>query len=1073
MRYSSRRWLGKLLPIPTLTLVALLVTVFASRTTSAEDSSAVVTQLLDWTDIDRGVCAVVGAHGGLALELARNSNLLVHVRDTDALAVAQLRQAADSAGLGIQRLAVEQGRTDRLPYTDNTVDLLVIEQASAKWLNGTEVHELLRVLRPDGMALVSGDVEPAIFDNWAANAAHHVESGEGILSGWMRITKPANAGIDEWTHWEKSPDNNPVSADQLIKAPYMTQFMAEPFYIGMPSVTTIAGGRTFLAIGHIAHHRREWGMLNKLIARNGYNGTILWTRNLPEGYLVHRSAFVATADTFYMMDDDRCLALDTRTGQQQREIRIPGLKGEWKWMSIQNDVLYVLAGEPGPGTETIKGDRTTGGWSWGDLSKGYYGKRIQFSLGDTLAAYDLRKDETIWIHAEETLIDARGMSLREGRLFLYCPERHLRCLAANSGEALWTNDEPDVLELIAEPGRGLRSTPGFRTACIAVATPRALIVQGQTRMNVVAVSTDSGSLLWTKKKITNNPNAIYVDGNIILGVGPDGSHVVMDPVTGQVIEDLEFHKVACTRLTASTDSFFCRGEGLMRFDRESKKPMVDGAVRPGCNDGALPANGLLYLGPWQCDCNLSLIGRIAKCSAGDFDFDVLGTDAERLELKVDDVTDVAALAVTGQDWPTYRQNNHRTAGTPVDVAADVKQQWRLTPAQPYVPTTPTAAGGLVFVAGEDGKVRAIESKSGELSWEFSTPCPIKYPPTIWNGRAYVGSGDGFVYALEAATGRLLWRFRAAPSERHLMVYGTLNSTWPVASGVLVDEGVAYFAAGIVDHDGTYVYALDAETGEMKWQNGSSGHLNPELRKGVSVQGNLTILGDRLMLAGGNQVSPAPYDIATGQCLAEPFDQGWPKANHGRFVGVFQAETVIAGGRILYADPANVASKGGFDAHFGKQPHRLNYGGVPPAWHENTLAMVNYKRGRLTCCDGDQVAALIQQGPADGAARRGESVASAIKASDTIRWQTDLDHSEKFETVALAVCPNTIVAVLQYQDPFRSQPQWYVAAFAANDGTLRFRRELPGEPLPDGLLVDRDGQVVVCMIQGDVVCWGPG
>ena len=48
--------------------------------------------------------------------------------------------------------------------------------------------------------------------------------------------------------------------------------------------------------------------------------------------------------------------------------------------------------------------------------------------------------------------------------------------------------------------------------------------------------------------------------------------------------------------------------------------MIDGAARPGCNDGVIPANGLIYLGPWACDCNLSLIGNVARCSAGNFDF---------------------------------------------------------------------------------------------------------------------------------------------------------------------------------------------------------------------------------------------------------------------------------------------------------------------------------------------------------------------------------------------------------------------------------------------------------------------
>ena len=87
---------------------------------------------------------------------------------------------------------------------------------------------------------------------------------------------------------------------------------------------------------------------------------------------------------------------------------------------------------------------------------------------------------------------------------------HGRCLLDQLGPEGPAN-------LIEQPGRGLVSTPGFRSGCLTVATPEALIIQGQTRMNVVAVSTNDGSLLWTKKKFTNNPNAIYLDGKVVAG----------------------------------------------------------------------------------------------------------------------------------------------------------------------------------------------------------------------------------------------------------------------------------------------------------------------------------------------------------------------------------------------------------------------------------------------------------------------------------------------------------------------------------------------------------------------------
>ena len=1043
------------------------------ETLSADDAS-LADQLVAATGVQRGVCATVATGPGdtLPIELAESSEWLVHVRSSDPESVDALRRAGVTAGLGIRRLSVEQGGFGQLPYADNILDVLVIPDASGA--DVPELDEMLRAVRPQGTILIGGGPAAEQFRRRTITI-----SGEGNdfsevgNTGWLKLTTPALAGAGDWSHWEHGPDNNPVSEDELIQFPYMTQFLAEPYYIAMPSITTAAAGRTFLAIGHIAHHRREWDQMNKLIARNGHNGTVLWERQLPEGYLVHRSAFIATEDTFYMIDGSRALMLDPETGEEQGEVRIPGVDGVWKWMVLDGSVLHVLAGEPDPSAELVKGDRSFGGWSWADLSQGYYTRpNVPWGFGSTLVAYDLGSEEIVWQHDEESPIDSRSMAMGEDRITLYCPHAHLRCLDRESGDVLWTNDEQNVLDLIEEPGQGLTSTPGFRTACLTVFTPDALIIQGQTRQNVVAISTADGYLLWTKKKITNNPNAIYVDGQVILGVGERGSHVALDPVSGEVDEDLGFLKRACTRLTACSDSFFVRGEGTLRYDRESGEVLIDGAARPACNDGALPANGLLYLGPWQCDCNLSLIGRLAKCSAGDFEFGVTATGEERL-VRADTETPLEPVANEDGDWPSYRGDNDRSSSTVTEVPAAVGPRWQYRPQQSVISTTPTAVRGLIYSAGEDGVVRAFEASSGRQEWAFPTSAPIKYPPTIADRRAYVGCGDGNVYCLEAVNGRELWRFRAAPTERHIMLYGNMTSTWPVNSGVLVEDGVAYFAAGIIDYDGTHVYGLDAGTGEIVWQNNSSGHLSETLFKGVSVQGNLTRQGDRLLLAGGNQVSPAPFDITTGECLAGPFQQGQPKANNGRFVGLLAGEYPIIGGRVLYSAAENVSTKGSFGIVTGGRPLTLNYGGIPPAWDDDVVALVNFQHGELTCIERDALVEEVatQSGVQPTDRNRWASLADTL-SEDAIRWTSDLGESNKFEVVSLVVCPNAIVVAMQQQHRARSQPQWYVAAVNKQTGAAMWRQEIFEEPLPDGLLVDRDGNVVLTMVSGTVGCFGP-
>ena len=50
------------------------------------------------------------------------------------------------------------------------------------------------------------------------------------------------------------------------------------------------------------------------------------------------------------------------------------------------------------------------------------------------------------------------MALRDDKVFLYCPEKHFRCLSATTGDVVWTNADAKVRELVEQPGRVCWST---------------------------------------------------------------------------------------------------------------------------------------------------------------------------------------------------------------------------------------------------------------------------------------------------------------------------------------------------------------------------------------------------------------------------------------------------------------------------------------------------------------------------------------------------------------------------------------------------------------------------------------
>jgi outer membrane protein assembly factor BamB len=846
-RSSSRNpsWLVFLALVAGLWLAQEATTTLASAAPAAGGQAAekLTDKVLQHVGSTRGLCVIVGdTRCELARELARRSEFLVYVQLADAKAVEAARRAADAAGLYGTRIFVERGAPTRLYLADNLADSLVAVGDAA-----VPESEALRVLHPQGKAFL----------------------------GQRELVKPFPKGADDWSHPYHGPDNNPASQDQIARGPYLTQFLADPRYAPLPQVAVASAGRVFKLFGHIAFKEREEPWLNTLAAFNGYNGTFLWRRPITPGLMVHRNTLIATPTTIYYGDDKSCKVLDAATGQLKDEIALSeDVAGGtfWKWMALEGGVLYALVGEQEQRDPSIRMRSNSHGWPWDPLSPGFNQPENPWGYGRTVLAIDPLTRKVLWRHQEAEAIDSRALCLRSGRLFLFRPGAFLACLDTKTGKELWRRTQADAPDLFAALGPGLNRQDwrtNWRTTVYLKCSDKALYFSGPTISKLLAVSAEDGRVLW-EHPYNNYQLVLQGDGLYALSGQIDNEvSRKFDPLTGKILEEVKLGRRACTRPTGAIDAIFCRASGgSTRWDMASEQPQLVSPMRAQCQDGVTIANGLLYWWPSVCDCNLTLYGITSLGPAGSFDFAQSAQEAERLEPGEQKDAPLAELPESATDWPTFRANNTATATTDALVPARSHRLWQFAPPADITPTAPTTAGGLVFLGGSDGIVRALGALNGKPVWTAFTGGAVRFPPTIWKGRALVGSGDGWVYAFEAKTGRLLWRFRAAPVERRIPVYGHLLSTWPAASGVLVHEGVAYVAAGIVNYDGTHVYALDAATGRVKWQNNSSGHLDPGALAGVSVQGHMLIHDGKLWLAGGNVVSPGIYDLADGKCLSD-------------------------------------------------------------------------------------------------------------------------------------------------------------------------------------------------------------
>jgi outer membrane protein assembly factor BamB len=849
--------------------------------------------------------------------------------------------------------------------------------------------------------------------------------GGKVIRGSRTVVKPVANDVDYWSHPYHGPDNNPVARQRITAPSFRTQFLAEPRSGAVFRVTVAAGGRLFTAYGDASPC--QWLMeevTSKLWAMNAHNGTCLWTRKLKPGFWVQRNTLVATSDVVYLGDDVSCKALDAATGALRYELTAPLGKDSdrvWKWMGLSDGVMYGLLGgrevKVNPGMITLR------------RSAGFSTKQHQeraWGVGRTLVAINLKTRKVLWHRREEMLVDTRGVCMRRDRIYFHSPGKYLSCVNAATGKLIWRTSDPKLMDQAdREGGRGTYGL--LQPQPYLMCNDRSLVFTHRRRP--FAVSTEDGKLLDTK--------------------------IVLPPGQG------------CARVNAAKNTYFSRHPyGTACRDSNWKRGQYTiTAMRPHCETGVVPSNGLLYWTPWNCHgCLQSLAGNICLRPV----VAAVGTEAaEQLQRAAPETkrpVPVPALVPKASDWPTYLRDNKHSATTSVKIPGKIGVTWTAKLSRSGPVTAPVTVGDLVFVGGSNGAVYCLDATDGSTRWKAYTGGEVFFPPVIWSGRAYVGSCDGHVYAYEALTGRLLWRFRAAPQVRRIPAYGRLTSTWPVSGGVLVQDGVLYAAAGITDYDAVHVYALDAKTGKLKW------HTDCADRQ-LCLAGALGWGDGFLRFSAGNVHPEAQFDPQTGRIRTlrkGPSRMGYnapptrryrlfPRKRWGSEWGQisdFQRDTewgrvaILTGPEALRRglDLAKEAKKAGLrvPGKPGRTPMsqgvRFFYG---PQW----TGVVLFKPQARSAGKPSRDVVWFKM-PLSA------STAAVIADGKLVLAGYNVDTSEKWNTTS------------------KNQPTSFaLKVLRVDTGTEIFSHALPAMPVPRGMAVDRRGRILVSLEDGRLLCYG--
>ncbi len=250
---------------------------------------------------------------------------------------------------------------------------------------------------------------------------------------------------------------------------------------------------------------------------------------------------------------------------------------------------------------------------------------------------------------------------------------------------------------------------------------------------------------------------------------------------------------------------------------------------------------------------------------------------------------LASSACSAADWPSWRCDAQNRAFTPDAPAETLHLQWVLELPEPQrcwreqfddaekvafdVSYEPVVSGRTMFVASMvTDSITAYETDTGRERWRFYANGPFRFAPAVWDGKLYAGNDDGHLHCLDAESGTLLWSFRQAPPQRWMLGNERLIDTWPVRGAPAVVDGTVYFAQGVWPFMGVFVYALDADSGAVRWANTGTGtmynlhqHGGAYAFGGVAPQGYLAVTNDRVLVPGG-RTPPAVFDRHTGELL---------------------------------------------------------------------------------------------------------------------------------------------------------------------------------------------------------------
>ena len=542
-------------------------------------AAAEAERILRRSGITNGYALVLDCgEGRLAVELARQSNLVIVGVSEDAGAVQQGRQRLLKAGVYGPRITLRHAPDGEVPFPDYCFNLVVAPPA--------DMERFKRHVRPAGGVLIAGA---------------------------QKFVRPALEGAGSWTHMYGDAGQSANSHDQLISGKTGDNIEVQWFGLPGPDAMIDRLGRNQ---GPLSHQGRLFTQgNNRLIVQDSYNGRILWSLEIPglrrTNVKVDTSNSCLDEAACYVAIRDRCWKLDAATGRLLTTYPVsePAADGlDWGYIASDRHLLFGSAVQSGSSFSDFHGPD-----KWYDKLLGDGTEKV---CSRKFFAIDKDTGTRLWTYERGAILNAT-ISLGDGRVFLL-ESRHPKVLSYDGGRIGMPELYQD-LHLVAlnqESGSVVWEQPvnyGERPTVLYLSHAKQTVVvqsslPADKTYNLFTYEAGDGERLWQRKyPWRRHDHGHHVQHPVIAGDRLIAQPEFFELRTGKKLGDTPERR-KCSTMTGAANLLHYRDFYDEVWDLNTGETSEWKGLRSGCWLGIVSADGLILSSEsgGGCSCNFPI-----------------------------------------------------------------------------------------------------------------------------------------------------------------------------------------------------------------------------------------------------------------------------------------------------------------------------------------------------------------------------------------------------------------------------------------------------------------------------------